>query len=66
MAREPLPASLDRDLETTAADVAALRRVAARRPTNPFEAVQKLIDSLPPAARRPRRETAEGRPEFVL
>ncbi len=66
MAREPLPASLERDLGTTAEDVAALRRAATRRPANPFQAVQELIDSLPPAARRPRRDTAKGRPEFVL
>ena len=66
MAREPLPASLERDLETTTADVAALRAAAKRRPADPFQAVQELIDSLPANARRPRRDTAAGRPDFVL
>lgn len=63
------PATLDslaEDLPTSAADVQALRRAAARRPADSFKAVQQLIDALPPAARRPRRETAAGRPEFVL
>lgn len=66
MARAPLTASLERDLITTPDDVAALRRAAARRPADPLRAVQELIDSLPPAARRPRRDTAEGRPELEL
>ena len=66
MARAPLPATIERDLVTTPEDVAALRRAAAKRPVDPFQAVQELIDSLPPAARRPRRDTAAGRPEFEL
>lgn len=66
MASQSLPASLERDLVTTPEDVAALRQAAARRPADPFQAVQDLIDALPPAARQPRRDTAEGRPEFVL
>ncbi len=44
----------------------ALRRAAAWRPADPFTAVQQLIDALPPAARRQRRDTAAGRPEFLL
>lgn len=63
--RRPLD-SLERDLETTAEDVAALRAAAAHRPPDPFAAVQALIDALPPAARRPRLTTAEGRAELVL
>ncbi len=58
--------SLERDLETTAADVKSLRRAASIRPPDPFAAVQALIDALPAPARRQRRETAAGRPEFVL
>ena len=58
--------SLESDLETSPDDVEALRRAAANPPRDPFVAVQELIDALPPAARRPRRETSEGRPDFVL
>lgn len=58
--------SIEEDIPTTAADVEALRRAAGHRPPDPFAAVQQLIDALPPAARRPRRETAAGRPELVL
>jgi len=58
--------SLETDLETSPEDVAALRRAAAHRRGDPFLVVQQLIDSLPLAARRPRRDTAAGRPEFVL
>ncbi|MDX1500718.1 MAG: hypothetical protein R3325_00025 [Thermoanaerobaculia bacterium] len=54
------------DLETTPEDVRALRRAAALRPADPFAAVQRLIDALPPASRPVRRRTAAGRPEFVL
>lgn len=62
---EPLD-SLAQDLDTSRDDIEALRRAAARRPADPFTAVQQLIDALPPAARRPRRDTAAGRPEFLL
>jgi len=58
--------SLAEDLPTTREDVEALRRAAARRPADPLAAVQELIDALPPAARRPRRTTAAGRPDFIL
>ena len=64
--RPSLLDTLAEDLPTTPEDVAALRRAAALRPADAFSAVQELIDALPPAARRPRRTTAAGRPDFVL
>ena len=57
---------LERDLPMTPEDIEALRRVRRIRPSDPFTAVQILSDSLLPAARRPRRRTAAGRPEFQL
>ncbi len=57
---------LDRDLPTTPEDVEALRRARRIAVSDPQGAVQALSDSLPPAARRPRRGTARGRPELRL
>lgn len=62
---EPLD-TLAEDLPTTPEDVEALRKAASIRPADPFAALQALIDALPPAARRQRRDTAAGRPELVL
>lgn len=66
MTRSPELLDLERDLPTTPEDVAAQRRVGQLRAQEPFAALQELFDSLPPAARRPRRTTAAGRTEFEL
>ena len=57
---------LERDLPTTRADVEALARLRSARPASPFDDLQALVDALPTAARRPRRTTAAGRPDFTL
>jgi hypothetical protein len=57
---------IERDIPTTPEDVEVLRRLRRTAPRQPFEAVQALADALPPAARRPRRTTAAGRPDFEL
>ena len=57
---------LEKDLPTTREDIEALRRLRASRPSDPFAALQAIVDSLPAAARRQRRTTAAGRPELQL
>lgn len=57
---------LERDLPTSRADVDTLRHLHRARASEPFKALQALVDALPAAARRPRRTTAAGRPEFTL
>ena len=57
---------LEKDLPTSRGDVVALRRLRATRSSMPFAALQALVDQLPAAARKPRRSTASGRPEFEL
>ena len=58
--------NLERDLPTTSRDVAALRRLRAHQPADPFAAIQALVDELPRAARVPRRTTSEGWEPFEL
>lgn len=57
---------LARDIPTSREDVLALRRHRAVPPDDPFAALQALVDQLPAAARKPRRETAAGRAELEL
>jgi hypothetical protein len=57
---------LERDLPTSPEDVEALRLAAAVVPDDPFAIVQALVNALPAVARRPRTETAAGRPPFEL
>jgi hypothetical protein len=57
---------LERDLPTTRRAVEALRRAASLAPRDAFAAVQALVDALPSKARRPRRTTTAGRPDFEL
>ncbi len=57
---------LERDLPTSSADVDMLQHLRKVRESDPFKALQALVDALPAAARRPRRTTAAGRPEFRL
>lgn len=63
--RPPLD-DLERDIPTTPEDVAALRRARAIPSLDPFAAVQRLEESLPPEARRQSRKTSAGWPDFEL
>ncbi len=65
MTGQALP-NLERDIPTTREDVAALRRAARMPVEDPFAAVQRLVDALPPGARRQSRETNQGWPDFEL
>lgn len=57
---------LDRDVPTTAADVEALRKARAIPTEEPWVVVQRLIDALPPDARRQSRETSDGWQDFEI
>ena len=61
----PLP-NLELDIPTTQEDIAALRRAAAIPVADPFAAIQRLNDALPPEARNQSRETHEGWADFEL
>lgn len=63
--RSPL-ANLESDIPTTEEDVAALRRAAAIPVADPFAAIQRLNDALPPEARTQSRKTHEGWADFEL
>lgn len=63
--RSPL-ADLALDIPTTEEDIAALRRAAAIRVEDPFAAIQRLNDALPPEARTQSRKTHEGWAVFEL
>jgi len=54
------------DIPTTEADIAALRRAAAIPVEDPFAAIQRLNDALPPKTRRQSRKTHEGWADFEL
>lgn len=58
--------NLERDIPTTVDDVAALRQAHLIRSPHPFEALQQLIDALPPQAKRQSRKTSAGWPDFEL
>ena len=60
--RTTILSSLEQDLPTTHRDVLALRKASRIAHEDPLKVVQILVDALPPAARKPRRETAAGRP----
>jgi len=60
------PLDLARDLPTTAEDVEAQRRLRRASVGDPWEALQRLHDSLPEAARAAERKTDRGRPELEL
>lgn len=57
---------LEQDLPTSRADVEALRRLQSVREPKPFKVLQALVDALPAAARRQKRTTSAGWPEFTL
>jgi hypothetical protein len=57
---------LEKDLPTTAEDVAALRAIRSEPEQRPFAVLQALADALPEAARRQKRPTSAGWPEFTL
>ena len=63
--RSPL-ADFELDIPTTEEDIAALRRAAAIPVEDPFAAIQRLNDALPPKARSQSRKTHKGWADFEL
>ncbi len=64
--RETVLTDLEKDIPTTEGDVEVLRRLRSEKAKAPFDEQQKLVDQLPPAARKQSRSTSEGWVEFTL